>query len=866
MAASVATQQILNDNMFQNEKTISNDSIPTPNNSTPKTLSKPTSTSTSIQINELKDDETDQKLSPVINNYMKRFGIDTRDSNTRDNWIPRNPKLIRLTGKHPFNCEPPVPLLLEQGFITPNDLHYVRNHGPVPKLDWKTHRLIIDGLVSKQLTLSMDDIVKLPYREFPVTLVCAGNRRKEQNMVKQSIGFNWGAAAVSTAVWRGVSLSYILKMVGLSLDADYGEERHVCFVGADLLPNDYYGTSLPLDWSMNEAKDVLLAYQMNGEILSPDHGYPLRVIIPGVIGGRMVKWLNRITITNKESNNYYHYNDNRVLPPNVDAERATKEGWWYKPDYIINELNINSAVVSPDHDETLSISSFKSDSEYKLKGYAYSGGGRKVTRVEISLDDGKTWSLTDLEHPELNHSAVVNRRQRPLRNYWCWIFWSFSVPVHKLIESKEIIVRAWDCSNNTQPSHLTWNVMGMMNNCYFRVKIHIIVKGRDVALKFEHPTQAGPNPASEVEKHTEEDDCWIIVENKVYDCSKYLNDHPGGLDSILINAGSDCTEEFTAIHSDKAKNLIKQFYIGDLDQSENSAIIPDATISTATTIAPIETAPKIVEEELLLALDPKTWLKCPLLSIKVLSHDTRIYRFKLQSDKHLFGLPPGKHIFIRANINNKSTIRAYTPITTPNDPPGYFDLLIKVYFKNVHPKFPDGGAMTQYLDSLSIGDSIEIKGPLGSFSYCGAGKYQLKSGKSSTLHSCKRISMIAGGSGITPIYQVIKSVLHDNDDNTELALIYANKTEGDILLRKELDEITSKHPNIKIFYTLDNPTKDWKYGKGFVCEQMIRDNLYPPSSDSESIVLMCGPLPMIEYSCIPNLKKFGFKETEYFKF
>jgi nitrate reductase (NAD(P)H) len=88
---------------------------------------------------------------------------------------------------------------------------------------------------------------------------------------------------------------------------------------------------------MNDSNDVLVAYKMNGELLSPDHGFPVRIIIPGMIGGRMVKWLTRITVTEQESDNHYHYFDNRVLPSHVDAEMAMREEWWFKPVHIINE-------------------------------------------------------------------------------------------------------------------------------------------------------------------------------------------------------------------------------------------------------------------------------------------------------------------------------------------------------------------------------------------------------------------------------------------------------------------------------------------------------------------------------------------------
>ena len=146
--------------------------------------------------------------------------------------------------------------------------------------------------------------------------------------------------------------------------------NHVCFVGVEKMPKGRYGTSITYYAAMDPACDVMLAYQQNGEYLTPDHGFPLRLIIPGYIGGRMIKFLCKIIVTDEESKNFYHFNDNRVLPVGVDAEKATAEGWWFKPEYIINNLNINGAIIHPQHEETLHAPMKK----YTIKGYAYSGG------------------------------------------------------------------------------------------------------------------------------------------------------------------------------------------------------------------------------------------------------------------------------------------------------------------------------------------------------------------------------------------------------------------------------------------------------------------------------------------------------------
>ena len=161
---------------------------------------------------------------------------DHRDVGTPDEWIPRDGKLVRLTGRHPFNVEPPLSVHHKYKFITPTCLHYVRNHGACPNIKWEDHRVTVGGpCVSNPLDLSMDDIVAMEPRELPVTLVCAGNRRKEQNMIRQTIGFNWGAGGVSTNVWKGVLLRDLLLMAGVSEKNMAG--KHVEFIGHEDLPN-----------------------------------------------------------------------------------------------------------------------------------------------------------------------------------------------------------------------------------------------------------------------------------------------------------------------------------------------------------------------------------------------------------------------------------------------------------------------------------------------------------------------------------------------------------------------------------------------------------------------------------------------------
>ncbi|KAK1555451.1 hypothetical protein Q3G72_026707 [Acer saccharum] len=821
------------------------------------------------------------------NSELESSILDPRDEATADNWIERNSTMVRLTGKHPFNSEPPLTRLMHHGFITPVPLHYVRNHGPVPKASWDDWTIEITGLVKRPTRLTMDQLVnEFPSKEFPVTLVCAGNRRKEQNMVKQTTGFNWGSAGISTSVWRGVALRDVLKRCGIF--SRKSKALNVCFEGAEDLPGgggSKYGTSIRKEIAMDASRDIIIAYMQNGERLAPDHGFPVRMIIPGFIGGRMVKWLKRIIVTTQESDNYYHFKDNRVLPSHVDAELANSEAWWYKSEYIINELNINSVITTPSHDEILPINSWTTQTPYTLRGYAYSGGGKKVTRVEVTTDGGETWNVCTLDHPE---------RSSKYGKYWCWCFWSLEVEVLDLLGAKEIAVRAWDETLNTQPEKLIWNVMGMMNNCWFRVRTHVCKRHKgEIGIVFEHPTQPGNQSGgwmakekhlekssdanqslkksvstpfmntssktfsmSEVKKHNSADSAWIIVHGNIYDCTRFLKDHPGGTDSILINAGTDCTEEFDAIHSDKAKKMLEEYRIGELITtgytSDSTASSPNNSVHGASTVITNLAPIKEVVPTRSVALVPREKIPCKLIEKISISHDVRLFRFELPSEDQVLGLPVGKHIFLCATVDGKLCMRAYTP-TSSVDEVGHFDLVVKIYFKGVVPKFPNGGLMSQYLDSMSIGSFLDIKGPLGHIEYTGRGNFMVH-GKSKFA---KKLAMSAGGTGITPIYQVCQAILKDPEDETEMFIVYANRTEDDILLREELDEWAKKHERVHVWYVVQDSIKEgWQYSTGFITEDIMRAHI--PEGSDDTLALACGPPPMIQFAVQPNLEKMNY--------
>jgi hypothetical protein len=207
----------------------------------------------------------------------------------------------------------------------------------------------------------------------------------------------------------------------------------------------------------------------------------------------MIKFLTEIKVTDRESNNFYHFNDNRVLPPNVDAETATEEGWWFKPEYIINQLNINGAIAYPAHDEVIPMT----QKTYTFKGYAYSGGGRKVIRCELSFDGGLSWKL-----------GTINVREEPRwanfcsgdkARHWCWCHWELEVPVEWLADKKcvEVCFRAVDQANNKMDERPTWNVMGMLSNAWYRVRVHHTPAG---GIQIEHPCIAGPTPGGWMQK------------------------------------------------------------------------------------------------------------------------------------------------------------------------------------------------------------------------------------------------------------------------------------------------------------------------------------------------------------------------------
>jgi sulfite oxidase len=345
--------------------------------------------------------------------------------------------------EEPFNAETGAAALAE-GPVTATEAFYVRGHAAVPEIVPEAWRLRVHGLVERELDLSLVTLREVfPEREVTATLQCAGNRRVGLMAIREIPGEEpWGPGATGTATWSGVALAEVLALAG-----PLREAAHVGFEGADLCPEakpaQRFGGSIPLDKACRP--EVLLAWAMNGEPLPLVHGAPLRVVVPGYIGARSVKWLERIEVRSRPWEGYFQHVVYRLLPP--DGKPGPGAGM------PLGLVALNSDVLSPANGETVAAG------PVGVRGYAFAGGERHVARVDVSVDGGASWSQAELLED---------------LGQWAWRQWRMTVDLAP--GEHEILVRAWDSSAATQPEeHATlWNPKGYVNNARPRVRVRVV--------------------------------------------------------------------------------------------------------------------------------------------------------------------------------------------------------------------------------------------------------------------------------------------------------------------------------------------------------------------------------------------------------
>ncbi len=344
--------------------------------------------------------------------------------------------------EEPFNAETGLASL--RAPVTETDAFYVRGHGPVPEIDTDTWRLRVTGLVARELSLSLETL-REAFRERTVTatLQCAGNRRTGLIAIRPILGeAPWGPGATGTATWAGVALADVLALAGpLSGASDVG------FEGADACPEakpvQRFGGSVPLDKASRP--EVLLAWAMNGDPLTPVHGAPLRVVVPGYIGARSVKWLERIELRSEPWPGYFQHVVYRLVP----ADQSPGPGVGMP----LGLVALNSDVLYPRDGETVAAGPLE------VGGYAFAGGDRYVARVDVSIDGGGSWTQADLLED-------LGR--------WAWRQWR--ITLHLAPGDHELLVRAWDSSAATQPvdAAALWNPKGYVNNASARIRVRAI--------------------------------------------------------------------------------------------------------------------------------------------------------------------------------------------------------------------------------------------------------------------------------------------------------------------------------------------------------------------------------------------------------
>ena len=330
-----------------------------------------------------------------------------------------------------------MPLEALRQAITPIGLHYLLIHFDIPMVDAAKYELSVGGRVRKPLRLTMDEITSRPATTVAVTLECAGNGRAR--LSPRPMSQPWLGEAVGTAEWTGTSLASLLDEAGPRPEA-----VDVVFTGLDRGVQggveQWYERSLSIDDASRP--EVLLAYAINGTPLPPQHGFPLRVIVPGWYGMTHVKWLRSITVTDRAFGGYqqataYHY--------------RTREGEGGEP---VTRMLPRALMVPPGVPDFMTRTRFVKPSKHEIEGRAWSGHGA-IAKVEFSDDGGASWARARLEAPVSPYG---------------WGRWAFDWDATRP-GKYELCVRATDEAGNIQPIHPSWNFEGVQNNAVQRVAV-----------------------------------------------------------------------------------------------------------------------------------------------------------------------------------------------------------------------------------------------------------------------------------------------------------------------------------------------------------------------------------------------------------
>jgi len=374
----------------------------------------------------------------------------------------RNKALI-VHSEQPMNAEVPEHLLTKD-FLTPPDLFYIRHHHPVPCLsrnDVENFELEIDlgAYGGGKKKISLQDIQKMPKVEVTATLQCSGNRRGGYNDFQRTSGTSWGQGAISTAKWGGVRLRDLIKNMGLEDEIDAqenGKLEHVRFHAMDGM-----SASIGIEKAMNPYGDVILCYEMNGKPLPRDHGYPLRVIVPGYAAVRNVKWVQKIELATEEAEGPWQRGLNyKVLPPDVtDAKTVDMSKI---PSMM--ELSVQSGITSVVPEPSVTAPKPGESILVKAQGWAYSGGGRNIVRVDVTGDGATSWQ-----------SASLSKGQEQKQGRaWAWTFWECVLPaIVQADGSVQVHSKGVDLAFNSQPDSAkhNWNVRGLTNNSWYSKKV-----------------------------------------------------------------------------------------------------------------------------------------------------------------------------------------------------------------------------------------------------------------------------------------------------------------------------------------------------------------------------------------------------------